>query len=85
MGIEPAAAVPETAVLSVKLQGPVKVLVTLCPHQESNLDRRFRKPLFYPLNYESVVGETGLEPATSASRTQRASHLRYSPSFSLLF
>ena len=26
----------------------------LCPHQESNLDRRLRKPLFYPLNYEGV-------------------------------
>jgi hypothetical protein len=24
-----------------------------CPHQESNLDLRFRKPPFYPLNYGS--------------------------------
>jgi hypothetical protein len=22
-----------------------------CPHEESNLDLRFRKPVFYPLNY----------------------------------
>lgn len=29
----------------------------LCPHQDSNLDRRFRKPLFYPLNYESELGK----------------------------
>ena len=27
--------------------------VFLCPHQELNLDLRFRKPLFYPLNYGS--------------------------------
>ena len=26
----------------------------MCSHQESNLDRRYRKPAFYPLNYESV-------------------------------
>ena len=25
------------------------------------------------------IGETGLEPATSASQTQRSSHLNYSP------
>ncbi len=25
----------------------------MCSHQESNLDRRYRKPIFYPLNYES--------------------------------
>lgn len=24
----------------------------LCPHQESNLDRKLRKLAFYPLNYE---------------------------------
>jgi hypothetical protein len=24
------------------------------PHEESNLDLRFRKPLFYPLNYGGV-------------------------------
>ena len=23
----------------------------VCTHQESNLDQRFRKPLFYPFNY----------------------------------
>lgn len=28
----------------------------LCSHQESNLDRRYRKPAFYPLNYESCRG-----------------------------
>jgi hypothetical protein len=27
--------------------------VILCSHQGSNLDRRYRKPTFYPLNYES--------------------------------
>ena len=26
----------------------------LCSHQESNLDYRYRKPAFYPLNYESI-------------------------------
>ncbi len=26
-----------------------------------------------------LVGETGLEPATSASQKQRSSHLNYSP------
>jgi hypothetical protein len=26
----------------------------LCSHQGSNLDRRYRKPTFYPLNYESI-------------------------------
>lgn len=26
----------------------------LCPHQELNLDLRFRKPPFYPLNYEDL-------------------------------
>ncbi len=26
-----------------------------------------------------MVGETGLEPATSASQKQRSSHLNYSP------
>lgn len=30
-------------------------LTRLCPHQESNLDRRYRKPAFYPLNYEGVA------------------------------
>ena len=28
---------------------------------------------------EKVVGETGIEPATSWSRTKRATRLRYSP------
>ncbi len=27
----------------------------MCPHQESNLDLRFRKPPFYPLNYEGFL------------------------------
>ena len=26
------------------------------PHEESNLDLRFRKPLFYPLNYGGEKG-----------------------------
>ena len=26
-----------------------------CPHRESNLDLGFRKPLFYPLNYEDII------------------------------
>ncbi len=26
-------------------------LAAECAHQESDLDQRFRKPLFYPLNY----------------------------------
>ena len=26
----------------------------MCPHQELNLDLRFRKPPFYPLNYEGL-------------------------------
>lgn len=26
-----------------------------CSHQESNLDYGYRKPAFYPLNYESIV------------------------------
>ena len=30
----------------------------LCSHQESNLDRRYRKPAFYPLNYESEPEDT---------------------------
>ncbi len=29
----------------------------LCSHQGSNLDLRYRKPKFYPLNYESVCTE----------------------------
>ena len=32
-----------------------------------------------PLIENILVGETGLEPATSASQTQRSSHLNYSP------
>ena len=28
-----------------------KALIKWRPHEESNLDLRFRKPLFYPLNY----------------------------------
>ncbi len=31
----------------------VGVFSTQCSHQESNLDRGYRKPIFYPLNYES--------------------------------
>lgn len=27
-----------------------------CPQEESNLQLRFRKPLFYPLNYEGLRG-----------------------------
>ena len=27
------------------------------PNQESNLDRRFRRPMFYPLNYWGVLGD----------------------------
>ena len=27
-------------------------VLLLCPHQESNLDRKLRKLAFYPLNYE---------------------------------
>jgi hypothetical protein len=34
------------------------------PHEESNLDLRFRKPLFYPLNYGDLSSffydETGI-------------------------
>lgn len=32
-----------------------------CPHEESNLDLRFRKPVFYPLNYkgEYFIGASG--------------------------
>ena len=33
-----------------------------CPREESNLYSRFRKPMFYPLNYEGVAEEVGLEP-----------------------
>lgn len=25
-----------------------------CPHQESNLDHRLRRSVFYPLNYEDM-------------------------------
>ena len=31
------------------------------------------------ITFKRKVGETGLEPATSASQTQRSSHLNYSP------
>lgn len=27
----------------------------MCPYQESNLDLRFRKPPFYPLNYRDLL------------------------------
>ncbi len=30
------------------------VIPVMWPHQESNLDLKFRKLLFYPLNYEAV-------------------------------
>jgi hypothetical protein len=29
------------------------------PHEESNLDLRFRKPLFYPLNYGDLNNKSG--------------------------
>ena len=37
--------------------------------------------ILQPLNFikEMMVGETGIEPATSWSRTKRATKLRYSP------
>ena len=31
------------------------LLVELCPRKESNLHYRFRKPAFYPLNYEDKL------------------------------
>ena len=67
------------------------VSVVWYPQMESDHHFRFRKPAFYPLNYgdENMghrryryggqVGDTGFEPATSASRTLRASQLRQSP------
>ncbi len=30
----------------------------MCPDQESDLDRRFRKPLFYPLNYRDTTASS---------------------------
>ena len=38
----------------------------LCSHQESNLDRRYRKPVFYPLNYESKYYGVTVFAATCA-------------------
>ena len=40
------------------------------PHEESNLDLRFRKPLFYPLNYGDlkVVGDVIVKKAESANK-----------------
>ena len=32
---------------------PKERILLLQPHQESNLDLKFRKLLFYPLNYEA--------------------------------
>gem|GEM_PF-2396264 len=34
---------------------PVYFLQNMWSHQESNLDLKFRKLLFYPLNYETVI------------------------------
>ena len=31
----------------------------MAPHEESNLDLRFRKPLFYPLNYGADIDFIG--------------------------
>lgn len=36
------------------------------------------------INLDSMVGETGLEPAASASQTQRSSQLNYSPKQQIL-
>lgn len=40
-------------VLNIKT--PLGVSFLLCSHQESNLDREFRKLIFYPLNYGSLI------------------------------
>lgn len=32
----------------------------MCPRRESNPHRRFRKPMFYPLNYEDILGKDTL-------------------------
>ena len=36
------------------------------------------------IDKKKMVGETGIEPATSWSRTKRATKLRYSPTRSIL-
>ena len=38
-------------------RGAVEPLSTSCPQEESNLHRKFRKLMFYPLNYEDVILE----------------------------
>lgn len=40
----------------LKVKGPTysRTVYFECSHQESNLDYRYRKPAFYPLNYESM-------------------------------
>lgn len=38
------------------------IFIILYSRRESNSDLRFRKPLFYPLNYESKIGERQLKP-----------------------
>lgn len=43
------------------------------PRHESNVDRRFRKPLRYPLRHEEMEPKTGIEPAASALPRQRTS------------
>gem|GEM_PF-2728326 len=48
-GIEPTSEVSETPIRSIELW---ELEVMRCPHRESNLDLGFRKPSFYPLNYE---------------------------------
>lgn len=48
---------------SVNVRGQYKIMYLInwdhwenwWPHQESNLDLKFRKLLFYPLNYEAWV------------------------------
>ena len=62
----------------------LKVAV-MYPYQESDLDFRFRKPAFYPLNYGDridrlsyttavKVRDEGVEPTTSRSRTVRSTN-----------
>ncbi len=51
------------------------VTATPCPRRESNSDLRFRKPLFYPLNYGDWIpfcdGVRRIEKGNSLASAQR--------------